>query len=135
MPSSTSKTLTPEHKAALAEGRRSGRAVRAYLDAIEHKPRRSPRLSKEEVEKRLAEVREKLIANDLDPVTRVKLIQQRIDLEQRLAHSEDDQSISELEQKFIAAAKTWAVNHGVTYQAFREGGVPVEVLKEAGIAA
>ena len=37
----TKRTMSAEHKAALAEGREQGRAVREYLEALEaHKPRR-----------------------------------------------------------------------------------------------
>ena len=41
----------------------------------------------------------------------------------------DDQA---LRVAFVAAAKAWADEHGVSVKAFRELGVPVEVLTEAG---
>ena len=39
------------------------------------------------------------------------------------------------EEEFIAVAKAWAQEHGVSASAFEEEGVPAPVLRRAGIAA
>ena len=53
----TTRTKTPmsdAHKAALAEGREQGRAVRAYLDAVEaNAPKRGRKRTPESIAKRL----------------------------------------------------------------------------------
>ena len=54
------RTRTPmsdEHKAALAEGRNQGRAVRRYLEALEsHKPKRGRKRTAESIQKRLTRI-------------------------------------------------------------------------------
>ena len=51
------RTRTPmsdEHKAALAEGRNQGRAVRRYLEALDaHKPKRGRKRTPDSMQKRL----------------------------------------------------------------------------------
>ena len=128
------RTLTPEHKQALAQGRKQGKVVRAYLAAVEdNRPRRGRKVTKEQLQKRLDETVQRLESEQLDPVTRLKLVQERRNLEDRLVQS-DHQDISELEVEFIRSAKPWAESQGVSYAAFREIGVPASVLKSAGLA-
>lgn len=78
----TTKTdLTPEHKAALAEGREQGRIVRNYLDALEsNKPKRGRPRSEEIVQRRLDSVNAELESETLPPVTRLQYLQVRINL-------------------------------------------------------
>src|SRR3954462_15638416 len=50
----SSAGLSDDHKAALAEGRSQGRAVRRYLEALEaHKPRRGRKRTSDSMRKRL----------------------------------------------------------------------------------
>lgn len=126
------RTLTPEHKEALAKGRQQGKIVRAYLEAISDRPR-GRRISKVDLEARLDQTLNELESDELDPVNRVKLIQERINLEKRLARY-DKADLGDLEKGFIEAAKPWAESHGVTYVAFKQAGVPDPVLRAAGLA-
>ena len=49
--------MSDEHKAALAEGRRQGAAVRAYLEALENnRPKRGRRRTPESMMAKLAEL-------------------------------------------------------------------------------
>jgi hypothetical protein len=49
--------MSDAHKAALAEGRSQGRAVRTYLEALEaHKPKRGRKRTPESTKKRLAKI-------------------------------------------------------------------------------
>src|SRR4051812_25848720 len=77
------KTMTSEHKTALAGGRDEGRAVRRYLEALEaNKPHRGRKRTRDSVEKQLNETLDRLTnASALD---RVHLVQRRLDLEQEL---------------------------------------------------
>src|SRR5918994_5836283 len=78
MPQSTRKRtpMSDEHKAALAEGRDQGRAVRRYLEALEaNKPRRGRKRSPESVKKRLAAIESDIAT--ADPLRRVHLVQER----------------------------------------------------------
>src|SRR3974390_183206 len=78
-------TMTRAHKAALATGREEGRAIRAYLEALEsHRPRRGRKRTAETVERQLNETLDRLAsASALD---RVVLLQRKMDLEQELDH-------------------------------------------------
>src|SRR3954467_12189063 len=87
MPAKQNQTRAPmsdTHKAALAEGREQGRAVRRYLEALEaHKPKRGRKRTAESVQRRLSVIEERRA--DADPLTRLHLVQERMDLENELA--------------------------------------------------
>jgi hypothetical protein len=126
------KTMTAEHKAALAEGRAQGRAVRAYLDALEsHKPKRGRKRTPDSMKKRLAVIESEL--EGADPMRRLQLVQERMDLEAALARSEETIDLTELEDAFVEAAAAYGARKGITYGAWREVGVPAAMLKRAGI--
>jgi hypothetical protein len=127
------RKMSDEHKAALARGRSQGRAVREYLAALDQSSKPGRRVSKEELQKRLAETQER-IASEGDPAKRLDLIQKRLDIEERLADQEEEVDLGQLEKDFVGAAKEYAERKGISYSAFREAGVPAAVLKEAGIA-
>lgn len=124
--------MTAEHKAALAEGRAQGRAVRAYLDALEsHRPKRGRKRTPESMKKRLAAIESEL--EGADPMRRLQLVQERMDLEAALARSEETIDLTELEDAFVKAAAAYGARKGITYGAWREVGVPAAMLKRAGI--
>jgi hypothetical protein len=124
--------MSDEHKAALAEGRNQGRAVRNYLEALEaHKPKRGRKRTPESMKKQLARVEAEIPT--ADPLKRLQLIQQRIDLEQELASADTTVDLSSLEAGFVAAARPYGERKGISYDAWRELGVPATTLKAAGI--
>ena len=125
-------SISDEHLQALAKGRSEGSAVRRYLVALEtHKPRRGRKRTPESMKKRLDAVNKQLKA--ADPLTRVHLIQERIDLENALAASSEQIDMKALEDDFVKAAKAYGVRKKITYAAWREAGVDAAVLKRAGI--
>lgn len=128
-----SRTMSDEHKAALAEGREQGRVVRRYLEALEsHRPKRGRKRTPESVQKRLADIEQRLAS--ADPLSRLHLTQERMDLEQQLAASGDGTvDISALENDFVVVAAGYSDRKGITYSAWREAGVEPRVLKAAGI--
>lgn len=131
-PTKKSKGMSPEHKAALAEGRTQGRAIRNYLDALEaHKPRRGRRRTPESITSRLAKI--ELEIDEADAVKRVDLIQERIDLKAELASYGSKVDRADLEAAFINEAPSYSQRKGITYAAWREAGVPAATLKAAGI--
>jgi hypothetical protein len=127
------RKMSDDHKQALAKGRAQGRAVREYLAALDQSSKPGRRVSRDELEKRLAETQEK-VASESDPAKRLDLIQKRIDIEERLAEQQEEVDLGQLEQDFAGAAKEYAERKGISYSAFREAGVPAAVLKQAGIA-
>lgn len=125
--------MSDEHKAALAEGRSQGRAVRSYLEALEaHKPKRGRKRTPESIQNRIKKIDADL--GGADPLKRVQLIQERLDLTSELEASGDGIDLSALEQGFVDAAAAYSQRKGITYAAWRELGVGASVLKQAGIS-
>ena len=124
--------MSAEHKAALALGRDEGRAVRRYLEALEaHKPKRGRKRTIESVQKRLADIESKL--SDADPLTRLQMTQERMNLRAELEAKSATVDLSALEADFVRAAKGYGQRKGISYAAWREAGVDAAVLKKAGI--
>ena len=126
------RELSPSHKAAMAEGRTQGRAVRAYLEALEaNKPRRGRKRTPESISRRLAKIEQDLAT--ADPLRRVQLVQEQLDLQAESASLESKTEIAGLEKGFVKAAKGYSERKGISFAAWRAVGVPTTVLKEAGI--
>ena len=126
--------MSEEHKAALALGREQGRAVRAYLDALDlHKPKRGRKRTSESVLTQLAAVESELAS--AVGAARVELLQRRRDLQDEVERLEQDGGVDldTLKEGFIRHGREYAERKGISYQTFREFGVPAAVLKEAGI--
>ncbi len=130
---STRTPMSDEHKAALAEGRNQGRSVRRYLEALEaHKPKRGRKRTTESVKKRLDRIDVELAK--ADPLKRLQLIQERLDLKAELETAGAKVDLSGLEAEFVAAAADYSARKGISYAAWRELGVEAAVLKRAGIS-
>ena len=124
--------MSDAHKAALAEGREQGRAVRRYLEALEaHKPKRGRKRTPDSMQRRLSSIEERIAA--ADPLTRLHLVQERMDLERELSTSDSGVNIQELEDAFVESAEPYGRRKGITYGAWREAGVDPSVLRRAGI--
>ena len=131
-PKATKSAMSLEHKKALAIGREESRAVRRYLEAIEaHKPKRGRKRTTEGIEARLAQIEDRLPT--ADPLTRVHLVQERLNLQNELANKEEAVDLDALEEEFIGAAKGYGERKGITYAAWRAAGVDANVLRRAGI--
>jgi hypothetical protein len=127
------KTMSADHKAALAAGRAESRAVKDYLEALEaNRPRRGRKRTPESIQKRLDVIAETIPT--ASPISRLSLIQERNDLEAEFEHLGDEVDISGLEKAFTKVARSYSERKGIRYSAWREIGVPAAVLKEAGIS-
>jgi hypothetical protein len=127
------KPMTDEHKRKLAQGREQGRAVKAYLDALErHRPRRGRQRTPDTIKTRLAAIEQQLA--DASSLKRLQLTQERRDLEVELASkSAGAVDLSALEAGFVSYAKAYGESKGIAYATWRELGVPADVLKRAQI--
>jgi hypothetical protein len=124
--------MSTEHKAALARGRSEGKAVRDYLDALRaNKPKRGRKRTPDSIKKRLASIDSQL--NDADPLTELRLVQERRDLESELLSMDSAVDLSAIESSFVKVAKSYSERQGISYAAWREVGVEASVLKKAGI--
>ena len=132
-PAKRTRSMSDEHKAALAEGREQGRAVRRYLEALEsYRPKRGRKRTPESIRRRLGDIEAKLDANP-DPLSRLHLSQERMDLQNQLSASDGGVDLGALEAEFIQVAAEYSRRKGITYSAWREAGVEPRVLKAAGI--
>lgn len=125
--------MSNTHKAALAQGRDEGRAVRRYLEALEHnRPKRGRKRTPESVSKRLGVVNDELAS--ADPLSRLHLLQEKTDLEAELARASSTSDLGTLERAFIKVAKAYGERKGIEYSAWRAAGVSAAVLQRADIA-
>ena len=125
------REVTPEHKAAMIQGRTETRIVRQYLEALEVRQSGGRRRSKESLQKKLAAVEQDL--ESADAVGRLHLVQERINLQKAIDAAEQNVDIDELENGFIDIAASYSERKGISYQAWREVGVSPKVLQAAGI--
>ena len=133
MPKTAKRAMTAQHKAALAEGRTEGRAVKNYLEALQqNRPKRGRRRTPDSIKKRLSTIDSQL--KDADPLTELRLVQERRDLEYELQSMESAVDLSAIESSFVKVAKSYSERQGISYAAWREVGVEASVLKKSGIA-
>ena len=124
--------MSAAHKKALAEGRKLGQSVREYLEALdEHRPKRGRRRTPDSIRKRLDAIDDRL--KTAKPLERVQLAQERINLRGELSKLDVKVDLSKLEAAFVKAARDYGERKGISYAAWREAGVPAEVLRKAGI--
>jgi len=129
----TKAPMSKAHKAALAQGRVEGRVIRTYLDVLEaNRPKRGRKRTIESITRRLNVIKKELLA--ADTVTKLRLTQERMDLERELKVKTANADIGKLESQFVKVARAYSVRNGITYTAWREVGVSPQVLKRAGIA-
>jgi hypothetical protein len=124
--------ISNEHLQALAKGRSEGASIRRYLNALQdHKPRRGRKRTPESMKRRLTAIEKQL--ESADALTRLNLIQERLDLEHQLETSQDAVDMKALEDDFVRTAKIYGERKGISYAAWREAGVDAAVLRRANI--
>jgi hypothetical protein len=126
------RKMSDDHKAALAQGRAQGRAVRDYLSALEQDRKPGRKLDRSSIETRIGEI-QAAVDSEPDPAKRVELIQRRLDLEQRLVSMQAEPDLGALEEAFVGVAADYSERKGISYSAWREAGVPAGTLKRAGV--
>ncbi len=125
--------MTDEHKAALALGRNESRTVKNYLEAlVATKPKRGRKRTPESIGNRLEAIDDAI--DGASPITKLQLVQERMDLEAELEAMGQEIDISGLESEFIQGAKAYGQRKGISYAAWRELDVSAAVLKSAGIS-
>lgn len=129
--SAVPRTMTSAHKRALSEGRAMSATVDRYLAAVNTPKRRGRKVSKATLEQRLAQAR--IDAKTAVGVERVLAAQAVRDLQSKLAQLNSSVDLKALEASFVKIAKSFSENRGVGYGAWRDAGVPPQVLKRAGI--
>jgi hypothetical protein len=127
------RPMSDDHKAALANGRRQGHVVNAYLEALEtNRPKRGRKRTPDSINSNLKQIDDELATTE--GTARLDLIQRRRDLERELASMKESHNLSALEKDFVAVAKEYGERKGIEYATWREIGVSARVLKDSGIA-
>jgi hypothetical protein len=124
--------MSDEHKAALARGRRESKAIKAYLDAISVPKRKGRPVTPESLEAKIAGL-DKRIQEEANPLTRVDLIQARIDAQTAFDQMTTVVDLDALEVGFVDCAASYSERKGITWPAWREAGVSADVLRSAGV--
>jgi hypothetical protein len=126
--------MTQAHKKALANGRAEGKIIREYLEIVEAtKPRRGRKRTPESIAKRLTAINVEM--RSADPVTKVRLVQEKLNLRSELAGMKTPAQVKAAETKFVKVAKSFSDRNDISFDAWREVGVSPAVLKRAGIPA
>lgn len=124
--------MSDEHKAALAQGRRESKAIKAYLVAVSIPKRRGRPVTPEVLEAKIATL-DRRILEETDVLARVDLFQARIDAQEALDNMSAVVDLDALEAGFVEYANSYSLRKGITWPAWREAGVSAEVLKAAGV--
>jgi hypothetical protein len=124
--------MSAEHKAAIAQGRRETKAIKAYLEAISVPRRRGRPITPETLETKIADLDQRIRDED-NPLARVELFQARLDAQETLDQLTATVDLHALEVGFIEYAGSYSERKGLTWPAWREAGVSAEVLRAAGI--
>lgn len=106
--------------------------MRRYLETLrEHRPKRGRPRTPGSIHEQLTQIETKL--QDASPVEELALVQQRRDLTAELDAITSKADLTDLENDFVAVAKSYGERKGIAYATWREVGVPAAVLKRAGI--
>jgi len=127
------RKMSTAHKAALAEGRQVSSIVDRYLSALHVPKQRGRKVSLASLQARLASAEEKL--KHATGVARLTAAQDVRDLRKRVSAtvSAGASDIKSLEAAFVRVAKKFGEKRGIGYGAWRDAGVPAQVLKRAGV--
>lgn len=127
------RTMSDEHKAKLAQGRNESRVVSRYLEALAAgKGKRGRKRTPESISIQIARLAKQI--DTASPIKRLELTQKRYDLVAELERLNSRVDLSGMEKEFVRIAKSYAQRKAISYTAFRELGVPAEVLKRAGVS-
>ena len=126
------RKMTAAHKKALSEGRAMSATVDRYLTAISTPRKRGRKVSRSSLERRLAAAQERTKSSV--GVARLLAAQDVRALRARLTDGSGNDDIKSLQADFIKVAKKFGENRGISYGAWRDAGVPADVLKRAGVA-
>ncbi len=128
----TPKKRNAEQKLAMSRGREQSAIVKNYLEYLAaNKPKRGRKRTASSIQLRLAKIESELA--EATPLSRLHLVQEKIDLATELEQLTSAQSIESIEAEFIKVAAEYGERKGISYQAWKEAGISPEILRKAGI--
>lgn len=127
------RTMSADHKAKLAQGRKESRVVAKYLEAISAgKGRRGRKRTPESISMQIAKIDREI--SGAPAIRRLELVQKKSDLEREKTRLSARSDFAGVEREFIKVAKNYAKRNAISYASFRSVGVTADVLKKAGIS-
>lgn len=123
--------ITPEHRAAMTQGKHQGAAVRNYLALLEVVDG-SGAGDLDKLRER-ADALEARLTEEKDPIKRLDAAQQLVGLRDKIKKTEAVEKFKETEAAFIAVAAAYSERKQLTREAWQIMGVSQEVLNQAGI--
>ncbi len=127
------RTVSDSQKQAMAKGRANSRIVKEYLEALErNRPRRGRKRSQESILKRLATIEETL--DSASPLAKLDMVQERMNLNSELEQLQSAEDITAPQKAFESVAKEYSESRGISWAAWREMGVPADVLRKGGLS-
>jgi hypothetical protein len=97
-----------------------------------NKPKRGRRRTVESITARLGVLEHEI--QMADPLSELKLIQERMNLQEELENMGAPVDIAALENDFVSVASSYSQRQGISYAAWRQIGVEPSVLSKAGIS-
>jgi hypothetical protein len=130
------KTMSDEHKAALAAGAKQSKAVKGYLKALKDSGKKTKNRPEEDIAADM-EAAKAIIKDDSAGVL-VQLMackdEAALETELRAAQSAGDGSDWDaLTKDFVAQAAAYGERKGITWSVWRKMGVAGDVLVDAGV--
>lgn len=123
---------TSARGSAISKSHSETQAVRRYLEILNVRGTGSRRVeSRASLERRLEVVQAKVAG--ADALGRLSLVQERLKIEEQLRRFVSDGSRAALTKAFVASAAAYGQRKGIERAAWREVGVPLSVIKEAGL--
>ena len=127
MPKKRSKRQRPR------ADRNASKAVAEYLESLElHKPKRGRKRTEQSIRKELEGVEEKLA--EATPGRKPSWAEKKVRLTVELEALQSKPDHPDKERAFIKEAARYSKQKAISYAAWRELGVPPEVLKKAGVS-
>lgn len=128
----TKRQVSESQKKAMARGRANSRVVKDYLDALERvRPRRGRKRTPAGIRKRLDTIAVEM--DDASQLAKLDMVQERMNLEAELEQMLSAEDITDKQKAFVSVAQEYSESRGISWAAWREMGVPADVLREAGL--
>ena len=112
MAKAATRTMSAQHKAALAEGRSEGRAVKNYLEALAAEPPAAGPAAHARFHQEAPRRHRRRRYGDVSALQQLQLVQERMDLQKELEAMGTKVDLSALESDFVKTASKYAAAQG-----------------------
>lgn len=127
--------MEQEQRSSRTQALSERKVLKQYLTLLESSRKRSTRKTDttDDIKSRLALIAQEL-TNGVTPLRRLKLYQERRNLERELIVLAAAQTMERAEEEAVKVLAHYSERHGINRATWREAGVPRKVLDRAGVA-